>query len=114
MPKQRKFTSIQLSHYVNVSSSLHYHFDVWFIEWNDTMPERRHYYWSYGDTHLTPRGAQDSRAVPQYVIAELLRLTQELHQRGELVFFEYDREGNKRYEDLRYHDAERWASMVGA
>ncbi len=111
MAKQRKFTSIHVSNEVNISSTGHYHFNVSLLE-NGTGKD---YCWNPGCSWLTPRkGEIHEIRVPRYVIKTIEDTVRAAHTAGELRFFEYDRDGVKRYADLRYHDAERWASLVSA
>ena len=62
---------------------------------------------SYDPTHgFEGRGHWFTWTAPQYLIAEADRLIAQGCREGRFKFYEYDRDGNKRYENLRYHDGE--------
>jgi hypothetical protein len=108
----RRFTDIGVSKQVNVSSSGHYSFDVSFAE----SGRRKSYLWFVGDTYLIRKSVTGvpTRNVPQYVLTALEREARRHFLNGDLKVYEYDRDGIKRYTDLRYHDPERFAAMLGA
>ncbi len=96
---QPKYTEVSVLSEVNVSSTRHYSFRVVIKEANKI--HRVFYDGSKGfwteTTH--PR-------FPQYVIRECQRQTMSRLLSDDTRYFEYDRDGNKRYENLRYHDPE--------
>jgi hypothetical protein len=50
--------------------------------------------------------------MPRYVEREIEQQVIRLHDASEIKFFEQDRDGNERYEDFRYYDAEEWGGIV--
>lgn len=50
--------------------------------------------------------------MPKYVIAEVMRQLREMMTAGTLKWHEYDRDGNERWENLRYYDHEEVLQMI--
>lgn len=93
--KPRKFHSIQIHRHANVTSTGHY---GWEVSYRDTSGNRHHRWYHYG--LMKPMEFK----APKYLIAEVERLIAADIENGITVFYEFDRDGNKRYENLRYHD----------
>jgi hypothetical protein len=96
---ERVYTILRVHTAINVSSSSDYFGGVIY-----TYHDKR----IYRDVHLnngTVMGLNDSWDVkmPQYFMRELWRLYREVLAEG-AKFYEYDRDKNKRWENLRYHD----------
>lgn len=107
--KNKRFTLFGAARDINVSSSGNYTANVWFWE----AGERKSYWYdpqigleSKSQNHFT-------RNVPKYVIEAVEAELRRLWLNGELRFFEYDRDGNERYADLRYHCPEWFARLIG-
>lgn len=93
--KARKFHSVEVSRQCNVSSSGHYHWQVWYRDLSNKR-YHRHYCYNVGDP-------LDFKA-PAYLVAEVERLIASDIEAGITRFFEYEQYGSKRFENLRYHD----------
>jgi hypothetical protein len=106
----RKYQNIKVSDHVNVSSSFDYHFKVWW--------KGGHRDYSLGVGFLTNHkyNAYTWEGAPKYLEAEVERQIATMFRDGTAKFYEYDRDGNTRYENLRYYDAEQvasWAKTLG-
>lgn len=102
---QPKYAHIYVSRQVNVSSSGHYHLEV---SWDGGGRD-----YSIGDGFLTDEGTW--AGAPQYLEQEVKRQIAEMFRDGSAKFFEYDLQGNKRWENLRYHNpaqVARWAETL--
>lgn len=93
----RKYTNITVSKHVYVTSTGHYEARVM---WTGGMA-----YYALGMGLLTTTGYTWDRA-PKYLVSEAQRLIAEMFRDGSAKFYEYDRDHNKRYDNLRYHDPE--------
>lgn len=97
--RSRKYQDIKVSSQVNVSSSSHYHFTVYLSQTTGYIkPRRLKEFYSFNvynriDTQF-----------PKYVQHEVKAQMLELVKSGKADYFEYDRDGNERREDFRYHD----------
>lgn len=110
--RKKRFTHIEVSHYVNVSSSCNYTVEVYFYEGNTHKT-----YWfdpQMGDLICKAETGHFTRQVPQYVMQAAENKLRQKWQSGSLKFFEYDQEGNSRYTNLRYHDPVYFARLIGA
>lgn len=97
---QHKYTQVFVTSEVNVSSTGHYSFHVIIVE--ATRLHRLYYdgLRSFWTETTDPR-------FPEYVIRECQYQVMNLLLSDKTRYYEYDRDGNKRYENLRYHDVER-------
>jgi hypothetical protein len=100
--KTRKYTNIRVSKRVNVSSTCHYSFSVQF-------DAKRPFHFS-GALHYCPGDgfwtATGYPKFPQYVTDAVNQSVLERLKDPQTVYFERDRDGNERTENLRYHDPE--------
>lgn len=106
---KRRFTHINVSAYVNVSSSCNYTAEVYFYEagvfksyWYDPQIGLE----SKSQNHFT-------RNVPKYVTQAIENELRRSLETGRLKFFEYNQDGVERYHDLRYADPEYFARLIG-
>lgn len=108
MAKPPKYTNVTVSKQVYVSSHFDYFVDVTF-----TVDGRRRGKKSFDmrdGWFLGERlGQWDA---PQYVRREVGKQLIAVLRDPETRYYEYDRDGNKRYENLRYWDAESVAQMA--
>ena len=109
--KRRAWHSAKVLPDVNVSSSADYHFAV-LVSHHD---KRAKAHWSYCDQELLilqRNGNQKRQYMPKYLQREIYEQALRLLLNGDARFFEYDRDGNQRYSDLRYHDARLVDAMI--
>jgi hypothetical protein len=98
--KPRKYRNVTVYTKVNVSSSYHHWFSVGITEYKDDEPQRRRRFtWSF-EFGLEPR------SMPQYVKREIERQVLDGIRAGSFIWYEVDRDGNERYDNLRYHSCE--------
>ncbi len=101
-------------HYINervyCSSTGHYQARVHV----DRDGKREHYEYDFDGTLLW-KGKRDwrERACPKYLEAAILEKLRELYADGILRVYENDRDGNRRYDDLRYHVPEQFEWLIG-
>lgn len=103
-----RFTNVRLRKEVRVMSNGHY----WFRVSMDGGRTRDY----APDTGFDGLGNSFSWAAPKYLIAETDRLIADGCATGYFVFYEHDQDGNRRYDNLRYHDPEHiqwWADHLG-
>lgn len=105
--KPRKYQDIRVINEVYVSSSFHHFFRV--VMKQVAGDKRLHVTDDYGFEFAEPF---EHRRYPKYVLEATERAILELLKSGKAVFHEYDRDGCKRYEDLRYHDDESVKWMI--
>lgn len=103
---KRKYTVIQVNSLVYVSSSYHHFFSV-------VIKEHEH---RYSRDYSIECGYFSSKhsvtiELPKYVVREVERLIHEGFKAKRFTYHEYDRDGNKRFDDLRYHDAD-WEARI--
>jgi hypothetical protein len=100
----RKYQNIRVGFAVNCSSTGHYSARVdYSIVARDGSVKKRKRTWFYIGT---------KSALPQYVQDEIFRQLRALYCDGELSIYENDRDGNARYEDLRYHEPRHFEYMI--
>lgn len=104
--KQRKYEVVKVIDEVYVSSSGHHFFKVVIIEVATDRRRRALDTYSFGEAEPF-----DHR-YPKYVIEATERAALKLLKSGKVTFYEYDRDGEKRYTDLRYHDEHNTAWMI--
>jgi hypothetical protein len=97
--RERKYTQVYVLSEVNVSSTRHYSFRV-------TIKEATRLHRVFYDGLRGFWTETTNPRFPQYVIRECQRQTMSRLLSDDTRYFEYDRDGNKRYENLRYHDPE--------
>lgn len=109
MTHNKRFALFGAAREVNVSSSFNYTADVWF--WEAGV---RKSYWYDPQIGLESKSQNHhGREVPKYVTEAIEAELRRLYQNGEIRFFEYDRDGNKRYENLRYCEPLHFAHYIG-
>lgn len=96
---QPKYTQVFVLSEVNVSSTRHYSFRV-------TIKEATRLHRVYYDGLKSFWTEKAYPRFPQYVVQECQRQVMSRLLSDDTRYFEYDRDGNKRYEELRYHDPE--------
>jgi hypothetical protein len=103
---ERKY-KVKVLTWVNCSSSMNYTFYV----------SSNHGSLHYSDGYFFRKGKRGEWLVwnnpPHYLEVEIQRQIAEMHRAGEFKVFEYDRDGNERKTDLRYHESEHFASVCG-
>jgi len=95
---KRKYSVVVSSH-INCSSSGHYHATV--VIQSNRRDVR--YYDLMNKQLLVHRGAGYFKGYPQYVMVEIYNQLNNLLDNGDIRVYEYDGDGNERYENLRYH-----------
>lgn len=108
--KTRKYSDIRVTKHVNVSSTSHYSFRVQFAAKGPFHFSGALYYCP-GTGFWTPTGFPK---FPQYVTDAVNQSVLERLKDPETVYFERDRDGNERTENLRYHDPEYVAGWARA
>jgi len=98
----RKYGEISVFKDVYVSSSCDYHFHLHIQGYGRVIydPSMGFY---VEDSQQDP----SMNRFPQYVRREVDRQILERFKAADTIYYEYDRDHNKRYENLRYHDNER-------
>lgn len=96
----RKFSEVSVVHEIYCSSSFDHFVGIVYRE-NGEWRSRD--FWIDGRALLGKRGL--SVEIPQYFLDDILRGLLQALKDGVKVC-EYDRDGNKRFEGLRYHDPE--------
>lgn len=94
--------SVWVSTLCYVSSSGHYHWDVGY---SDTRGKR------YTGSYCYGFGLYE-RCIPKYLETEIEKRIADMLESGTTKFHEYDRDGNKRFENLRYHLPEYIPNMI--
>lgn len=97
----RKYINISVSSEINVSSSGHFSVHV---SWRGS--KGRLYDFDCGFMTNHEYNAINWEGAPQYLIRETLRQIVEMITTRAAKYYEYDRDGNKRYENLRYYEPE--------
>lgn len=111
----RKFINVRVWTHINISSSGHYFAEMSYTEVDRDGKIRRTWSRDYcvsDDIFLALSPYQDEWSAPKYVYEAVHSQLIDLHEKGKLKFFEYDRDKNKRYENLRYHEPEHWQWLV--
>ncbi len=104
--KARKYSNIKVTSHVYVTSLCHY----WFHVYGDEHERRLHLDYDPTFGFVTPRVSYPR--LPKYVEREVCRIILERAERGEFVFYEHYQDGGQRWENLRYHDAEGFESVL--
>lgn len=98
-----KYEDIHASNEINCSSSGHYTVKVWYTDTEDGKRWMRHF--SLEDyMFCSVKQYLDYWRAPFYLTLEVMRQLQNWLKDGTLKVYEYNRDGVKRYEDLRYHE----------
>ena len=104
-----RFTDVSVSSYINCSSSFDHFVPVHF---KDNGKRKTLDYWITGDELLGARGM--GIEIPYYfrqtIHHELLKTL-----KAGVTVYEYDRDGEKRFENLRYHEPDcvtRWIEAL--
>ena len=95
--KARKFTDLQCDDEVYVDSYGGYHFEIYARHYGRKVSGYR---WVY----QTGYGWEDFPDAPNYVTNEARRLILKRLKSKNTRFYEYDRDRNQRFTNLRYHD----------
>lgn len=97
----RAYTNIAVTRYINVSSTGHYFGHVVF--------RRGGRGWGYdfdlSNGYVMTKKNMDALHLPQYVMTTIRHLYIEC-LKTDAIYYEYDREGERRYSNLRYHSQE--------
>jgi hypothetical protein len=101
-----KFTKIYVKPFVYISSSGDYFVDVLYKE--NAKPENgarfcRRFHLN-AERFMTNDNQPGYIQMPKYVTDEVLRQVRQLVEADELKPYEYDRDGYKRWNDLRYYE----------
>lgn len=104
-----KYTEIHIKPFVNVSSSYDYFVNVLF-KINGLPVEPGRFYWSrfHLNSEMFLLSGDDSgydRSIPKYAILEVLRQLRCAIENEDLKPYEYNRDGSKRWDNLKYYDA---------
>lgn len=110
MTTERKYTGIRVLHEVYCSSTSDYTFRCVcnFGRFN-YMPEL-----AYPAEIKGKNGLWIQWRAPKYVCQEVERQIAEMAETNQFKVYEYDRDRNKRYTDLRYHDPEFFKSWIAS
>lgn len=100
----QRYTDIYVFKDINVSSSGHYFAKVAYQDRGERVV--RDYCLTSGFIARRKYNAGDWTGAPSYLEQEARRLIVENIRNGWFAYFEYDREGSKRYSNLRYYDAD--------
>lgn len=104
MTTGRKYQNIHVYPGVNCSSTGHYSARIAYSVVNkDNIVKDRRKAWFYIGT---------VSALPQYAQDEVFRQLRTLYHDKVIVFYEHGRDGNARYEDLRYHEPAHFEYMI--
>lgn len=96
------YTDIQVSRQIYISSSYDYFVEVSYKH-QQRWWTRTYFITAGGLMHLSGMGWFN---VPHYVMREIDSQLLELMRSGRVIYHEYDRDGNKRFTDFRYHSPE--------
>lgn len=113
--KPRAYTDVDVSTILYCSSDSHHHVHVWFKR-RGKRGVNAHisatYCVEFGWLdNLHPQGNEDLR-VPAYLRREIKRQLLAHLEAGTVKVHEYDRDGNKRWENLRYHEDDWVATTI--
>lgn len=100
--RKRAYQDVQVLRDVYVSSTGHYTGAVRFVRHGQRF---KYDVDLSGGLTVFGRGLNEIK-LPKYVMNRIRELYLEAFEHGHNQYHEYDREGNKRYEDLRYHSQE--------
>lgn len=98
----RKYTNIHVKKLLAINSSGDYYADVLLKK-----AGRRVYATLHLNTHIFP-----GHKMPKYVIDETLSQLRQLAENGKLQPYECDRNGSKRFENLRYYNHETLKQLI--
>lgn len=105
-----KYTEIAVKPFVNVSSSCDYFVDVLYkANGEPSQPGRyfhRRFHLNSEMFLLSGNEPGYDKTMPKYVVWEVLRQLSQIITENTLKPYEYDRDGNKRWDDLKYYDDE--------
>lgn len=105
---ERKFFDIHIDDEINVSSTSNYHVRVFYkVHGAGGIFREGRDYWLENQWFLGKGKYLDFwLTAPAYLTAAVNRQLVEALRAGRIKFFEYDRDKNKRYDNLRYHEPE--------
>lgn len=101
----QKYQNIHVYSGVNCSSTGHY--SAWIsysIAGKDGKVQKYKRAWFYLGT-VSP--------LPQYAQDQIFDQLRTMYKDGQISFFENDRDGNARYENLRYHEPQHFEWLIG-
>lgn len=105
---KRKYTGVTVSREVNCSSSHDYFADVR-LHTVDDRSAAVHFVIAWRDGFA----GNSYLHLPKYAVGMIMGRLVDMYQAGGLRVYEYNQEGVKRYEGLRYHHDEALASCLG-
>ena len=100
--KKRAYVDIQVFREINVSSSGHYFGKMRYVHNGRRITLEV----DLSNGVVMGKRNFDAIQLPQYVLRRVWELYLEAFEKGHNRYFEYDRDGNKRYDDLRYYSHE--------
>jgi len=100
----RRYEEVKVLNGVYISSDFHYHFHC------RIEGKGRDYTPDMG--FLAKDGPYSYRGYPLYVHTEVQRQIAKKLRDGTFSFYEYDREGNRRYDELRYRNEDYEAHLL--
>lgn len=104
--KRRRYQNVKAARAVYVNSLGQYHLEVWYEDVLLGKTIEREYCWDL----LDPLGVK----APAYLERECERLFLARLKDDGTRFYEFDRDGHKRYTGLRYYDPADVAAIIGA
>lgn len=107
---ERAYTHIHVSKSINVSSTGHYTGKMYYKH-HDRMI-MRYVDLSNGRVLSKPEAGLYEIKMPAYVMQEMRTRFIDVMTGADVIYFEYDRDGEKRYSNLRYHAPETVAWIV--
>jgi hypothetical protein len=102
--RQRKYTDFSPHRQVNVTSSYDYDFTVTFL--NNTTGKRESVDYFFGVYQ------EWEHRYPKYFMVGVELVVLDLLESDKAVYYEFDRDRNKRFTDLRYHSVENVQHMI--
>jgi hypothetical protein len=111
--KQRKYTQVKVVCNFYCSSSQDYFATVRWVE-NDNLRQRGgREFWINQNAFLGKGRRMEWWTAPKYLMQAVEEQLWQAVGSGDYVVHENDRDGNRRYKDLRYHSANYLKRMVG-
>ncbi|MGB1284939.1 MAG: hypothetical protein ACPG7F_00280 [Aggregatilineales bacterium] len=106
---KKAYSVIKVSPHVYVNSSSHYSFEIvldwrgsrrsgWYDPMHHDLVMKHSGRWKWNSSIV--------RKYPKYLREDIAAAVHELFTSGDAQFYEYDRDGSKRYDNLRYHHDE--------